>query len=153
MMQRKRQIFTINKNNCGFTLLELMVVIAIVGVLASIAINSFMITRSKVLDAAALADTQSLGKVVINVFLDKGDVDLTHNEGDAPQIGTLDTSGNARKSIFTLSNGLQAEITGNTNWGGSGLGMFVAEIWHPGDTKRYDLVIDEAAETVSFPTS
>ena len=153
MLQRTRQIITIDKNNCGFTLVELMVVIAIVAVLSSIAIRSFLSSRMNVLDAAALAESHSLGKVVTNVFLDRKDVDLTHHEGDDPKIGTLDTSGNSRESIFILSNGIEAEITGNTNWGGTGLGRCVAEIWHPGGTKRYWLIIDETADLFSFPTS
>lgn len=153
MILRNRQIFISYKNNSGFTLLELMVVIAIVGILASIGIASFMSTRTKVLDSAALAETRQLGKVVINSFLDGVDVNLSHFPADGPSIGMLDTAGNGRNPIFTLGNGLQAQITGNSDWGGTGLGKCVAEVWHPGGTKSYWLIIDEVAEITSFPTS
>lgn len=153
MMLKKRPIFAKNSNNCGFTLLELMVVIAIVGILASIAIRSFLVTRANVLDAAALAEARSLGTVITNAFIDRTDVNLSHNPGDGPKIGTLDTSGNGRNAIFTLSNGLQAQIFGNSDWGGTGFGKCIAEVWHPGSPKTYWLIIDEVADVFSFPTS
>ena len=151
-MQKNRQAFRIYTNSGGFTLVELMVVIAIIGILATIAVGSFMSTRTKVVDAAALSETRILGKVVLNAFLDGIDVNLSHNSGDGPQIGTQDTAGNGRSPLFTLSNGLVAQITGNSDWGGSGLGRFVAEVWHPNGSKTFWLIIDEVTDTVSFPT-
>jgi prepilin-type N-terminal cleavage/methylation domain-containing protein len=152
MMQRKRPIITIYKNDYGFTLMELMVIIAIIGILASIAIGNYRDTRMKVIETAALSETQLLGKVVYNVFLEGGDVNLSHLPGAGPNIGTLDTSGNSRSPIFKLSNGLVAQITGNSDWGGTGSGMCVAEVWHPLSPKSYWFVIDEAGGTSSFPT-
>ena len=158
MVQRNRQHFPIYKNTGGFTIMELMVVFAIIGVLASIAITSFMSTRTKVLEAAALAEAQSLGKVVLNAFLDGLDVDLTHNSADGPVIGELDNAGNARRPLFTLGNGLVADITGTSDWhaDGSGFGVCIAKVWHPSSPlKWYWIVIDETTdpETFSFPTS
>ncbi len=131
--------------------MELMVTIAIIGILASIAITSYQDTRMKVLDAAAISETVSLGKVVYNVFLDDGDVNLAHS-GASPNIGALDTSGNPRNPIFKFSNGMVAEITGNSDWGGTGTGKCEAEVWHPLGTKSYWLIIDEGASITSFPT-
>jgi prepilin-type N-terminal cleavage/methylation domain-containing protein len=119
MMQRKRPMFTICKNNSGFSFIELMAVMAILGILAHIAITSFITTRTKVLDAAAFAETQSLGKAVLNSFLDGIDVNLAHNEGGGREIGTMDTSGGGRKPIFIFSTGMQAQISGNSNVGGA----------------------------------
>ena len=152
MMQKNRQLFRIYKNNGGFTLVELMVVIAIIGILATIAVGNFMSTRTSVVDSAALSETRILGKAILNAFLDGVDVDLTHNPGDGPLIGSQDTAGNGRTPIFTLSNGLEAQITGNSDWGGSGLGRFVGEVWHPNGSKTFWLIIDEVTDTVSFPT-
>ena len=153
-MQKTRQKHTTYQNNRGFTLLELMVVIAIVGVLASIAITSFMSTRTKVLEAAALAEAQSLGKVVFNAFLDGLDVDLTHAVADGPVIGELDTGGNPRAPIFSLGNGLVAQITGGSNAGGSGIGICDADVWHPSSPlKKYTVYIDESLQITSFPTN
>jgi prepilin-type N-terminal cleavage/methylation domain-containing protein len=153
MMQRNRQIFTICKNNSGFSFIELMAVMAILGILANIAITSFIATRTKVLDAAAFAETQSLGKAVLNSFLDGIDVNLAHNEGGGREIGTMDTSGNGRVPIFTFSSGMQAQIVGNSNSGGPGSGICQATVWHQNGTKSYWLFIDEAQEITSFPTS
>jgi hypothetical protein len=106
-----------------------------------------------VIEAAALSETQLLGKVVYNVFLEGGDVNLSHLPGAGPNIGTLDTSNNSRTPIFKLSNGLVAEITGSSNWGGTGSGMCVAKVWHPLSPNRfYWFAIDEAGGTSSFPT-
>ena len=152
-MQRKRQRYSSYKNSSGFTLLELMVVIAIVGVLASIALTSFISTRTKVLEAAALAEARTLGKVVFNAFLDGIDVDLTHNVGDGPAIGEFDNFGNPRAPLFKLSNGLVAEISGGSNAGGSGIGVCDADVWHPSSPlKKYTVFIDETLQVSSFPT-
>ena len=130
-----------------------MAVTAITGILASIAITSFITTRTKVHDAAAFAETQSLGKAVLNSFLDGIDVDLSHLAGGGREIGTVDTSGNGRRPIFTFSNGMQAQIVGNSNSGGPGSGRCEATVWHENGTKSYWLFIDEAQQITSFPTS
>jgi hypothetical protein len=106
-----------------------------------------------VLDAAAFAETQSLGKAVLNSFLDGIDVNLAHNEGGGREIGTMDTSGNGRVPIFTFSSGMQAQIVGNSNSGGPGSGMCEATVKHKNGTKSYWLFIDEENQTTSFPTS
>lgn len=153
MMQRKRQQFTIYKNSSGFSFLELMAVMAIVAILAGIAITSFITTRTKVLDAAAFSEIQGLGRAVLSGFLDGIDVNLAHLEGGGVEIGALDTSGNPRRPVFTLSKGMQAEIVGNSESGGPGLGRCEATVWHQNGTKSYWLFIDEGAQITSFPTS
>ena len=153
MMQRNRQWATICKNNSGFSFIELMTVMAILGILAHIAIANFIATRTKVLDAAAFSETQSLGKAVLNSFLDGIDVDLSHLEGGGREIGTVNTSGNGRRPIFTFSTGMQAQIVGNSSSGGPGSGRCEATVWHQNGTKSYWLFIDEAQQITSFPTS
>jgi prepilin-type N-terminal cleavage/methylation domain-containing protein len=151
MIAKMRKIFINLHDSRGFTMMELVVVIAIVGVLASIAIISYMDSRMHMMDAAALSEARGFGKSVINVFLDGGDVNLTHNPGDGRQIGALDTSGNGRNPVFQMSAGMEAEIIGNSDFGGSGKGSCEAEIWHPLGSKRYYLLIDEVNEITLFP--
>ena len=47
-------------NNKGFTLIELMIVIAIIGILAAIAIPQFASYRQKAYNAAALSDLKTV---------------------------------------------------------------------------------------------
>jgi len=48
------------RNRKGFTLIELMIVIAIIGILAAIAIPQFTAYRSRAYNTAALSDLRNL---------------------------------------------------------------------------------------------
>lgn len=149
MMQRKKEIFTIYRNNSGFSLMELMVVVAIIGILATVAMNSFITTRERVGDSAAFSETNAMGKAIVNAFLDEIDVDFFHLEGHGPEIGaTRKSDGGARAPVYTLGNGLKAIVVGDSN-----LGQCVGTVWYGDSAKTYTFIIDVEAGSSSFPTS
>lgn len=153
MFKRISKLCANLKNNSGFTMMELMVVLAIIGILSSMAIKSYIISRSKTGDATALAEANGFGKAIINVFLDDIDVDLEHHIGDGPEIGTKDTSGNPRPPVFTFSGHMDVEIpNGNTSsTNGPGNGYCQMSVKHQLGHKTFDLIIDEKNQVTSFP--
>jgi type IV pilus assembly protein PilA len=58
------------KNRKGFTLLELMVVIAIIGILATIAVTNFLLYRQRSFDAAAESDIKNIYIAAQAYFID-----------------------------------------------------------------------------------
>jgi type IV pilus assembly protein PilA len=59
-------------NSSGFTLIELMIVIAILGILVAIAIPQFSIQRTKSFNAAAQADLRNAVTAQEGYFMDHG---------------------------------------------------------------------------------
>lgn len=151
MIAKIKKLLICLNNTRGFTMIELAVVIAIIGVLSTIAVKSFIESRVHLVDAVALAETRGLGKAVIDAFLEEEDVDFTHNIGDGPIIGALDTTGNPRKPVFRFSPGIRVTIVGSSNVGGTGKGMCAATVTHTNGSKTYNLLVDEVNEITSFP--
>ena len=60
----------INTDKKGFTLIELMIVIAIIGILAAIAIPRFSVYRNKSYTAAIISDGKSAYDATVGYFLD-----------------------------------------------------------------------------------
>lgn len=60
--------FRINHNEKGFTLIELMIVIAIIGILAAIAIPNFIAYRNKSFCSRAEADANGVAAAIADYF-------------------------------------------------------------------------------------
>jgi len=73
----------IKKNEKGFTLIELMIVIAIIGILAAIAIPQFSAYRTRSFNAAAAADIRNAATAQEAYFVDN----QTYSSGSAALIG------------------------------------------------------------------
>ena len=98
MLQKLR-----NKNSKGFTLIELMIVIAIIGILAAIAIPNFLRYRDKAYCSKSETDAQNVLAAMSSYFADPDHTqipslaDLTRDEEltlNNPSSVTITTSGN-----------------------------------------------------------
>ena len=87
MLQKLRK-----KNQKGFTLIELMIVIAIIGILAAIAIPNFLSYRKKGQDSAAQAAAKNFYQTAMAYFADTTTIGT--NVAPSDQVGgyTLDTN-------------------------------------------------------------
>lgn len=63
---------TTSKRNAGFTLVEIMIVVVIIGLLAAMAIPAFQKVRSSSQDKAVLNNLRQLSSAADQYFLEKG---------------------------------------------------------------------------------
>jgi prepilin-type N-terminal cleavage/methylation domain-containing protein len=159
-MQKKRKLSSRVRDQRGFTLHELLIVMAILGILMQIATISMLEMRRSALDTSAISDARNLIEAAMNKFIDKADVNLVHAAGEGREVGDTTIGGAAREPVFTLSPGVRARVIGSSNWGGDGNGYMEAWVYHPngnedGGTpsgrREFYCIIDEAAGISSFP--
>lgn len=139
----------------GFTLLELMIVMGIIGLLTSTSMIYFMDMMRSSRDTAALSDANSLMTVVTNNFV--SDESVNYQAMDGQRLGVADTSGGARQPVFTLSSGVIIDFTGGYNNMSFGPNnntpsQFVASLHHSSGTpgREVQVIVDEATHTQDF---
>jgi prepilin-type N-terminal cleavage/methylation domain-containing protein len=99
----------IQANEKGFTLIELMIVIAIIGILAAVAIPNFIAYRDKAFCSSAEADANSIAATLADYFaipshttLTTDNMPLTLGDGTAPfEGGVPDGTGTVSAPTFS----------------------------------------------------
>jgi len=111
MLQKLR-----GNNSKGFTLIELMIVIAIIGILAAIAIPNFIAYRNKAFCSAAESDARTIASALADYFAVPSRVDMPGQDPTAAKPGGL---GLTLSGINTASMGVDLDAVTITVYDGS----------------------------------
>ena len=115
---------TITKNHTGLTLIELLVVIAIIGILAAVAVPSFISYRDKAKIAAAIQTSQSIREA----FTAYAEAQPENLYPDSSEISDWDGL-----KTMCRNNGVNL----NNTEAGQGIQLFSYTV--PGDRSNYEL--------------
>jgi len=102
MLQKLRR-----NNRKGFTLIEVMVVIAIIGILSAIAISNYLAYRTKGQDSVAIASAKNFWNAAVAYFADEKTTGTQINRAQLQAMGQLATEPNVNGNpTITDNNGL-----------------------------------------------
>lgn len=119
----------IRKNEVGFTLIELMIVIAIIGILAAIAVPQFKAYRFRAFNALAQSDLKNATIAQEAYYVDNQEYADTLDK-----LTGADTPDETKPSYgLTLSQGVTLEITE------AGNAEYTIRSWHSTGDKTYTI--------------
>jgi len=111
MSPKNQRVLHVLSGNKGFTLIELMIVIAIIAILAASGMLVYMDFTAKANDATALNDAKFLTAVGSNAILQDDQMWLWHPEDAGSVIGDeVDWLGHTIPKLYELSPGVRAEV-------------------------------------------
>lgn len=148
------------KGTSGFTMVEMMMVMIIIGILTQMAFTFTIDLRKRAYDATALTDGKNLMSIVGNSFLALEDVTFEHTAAAGREVGVLTAGGAPRSApVFILSPGVRAEIV-HIDPGIPSGGLVTARLYHekgtpdfsPSGKREFWFSIDEMTSAISAPT-